>query len=95
MLYLFGIIVVGYLMYICYEWFFKHNEVFNSDLTETQKELLEKNVLYYTKLSAEEKLRFSIPIGSKAITDGHLRDKCHLIGSEYGMIAMNAVIGKK
>lgn len=59
MLYLFGIIVIGYLLYKCYALFFRSSLVFNADLTETQKELLERNVLYYTKLSAEEKLRFS------------------------------------
>lgn len=59
MLYLFGIIVVGYLLYKCYLLLFKKTLVFNTDLTEVQKELLEKNVLFFMKLSAVEKERFS------------------------------------
>ena len=59
MLYLLWIIIVGYLMYKCYVWFFKSVLVFNSDLTEVQKQLLETNVFYYTKLTTKEKQRFS------------------------------------
>jgi len=59
MLYLFAISIVGVLMYLCYRWFFKRKLAFNTDLTETQKQLLENNVHYFTKLSAEEKIRFS------------------------------------
>jgi len=59
MLYLFGIIVVGYFLYRGCVLFFKNGIVISTDLTETQKELLEKNVLFFSKLNAEEKERFS------------------------------------
>lgn len=59
MLYLFGIIVVGFLLYRGCVLFFRNAVTFNGDLTEVQKALLEKNVMYFSKLSTTEKARFT------------------------------------
>lgn len=92
MLWLFGIIVVGYLLYKWYTLFFRTTIVFNADLTEIQKGLLEKNVLYYTKLSIEEKLRFSKTV---ALFLNNIKIKafsCTVIDVDELLIGASAII---
>jgi len=59
MIYIITVIVLAYLLYKGYLLLSGKGINLNADLTLNQKKILEKNVLYYSKLSEEEKVRFS------------------------------------
>jgi len=59
MIYIVTVIVVAFLLYKGYLLLYGKQTNLNADLTLSQKSILENEVQYYSKLSEEEKVRFS------------------------------------